>query len=421
MKTDLDALMQAKQFDAILVLGNAENNPPLTYLTGGGHVGGATLIKKRGEAAVLFCNPMERDEAAKSGLTVRLYDEYPWQDLLKQAGGDTTRMAALRLERIFTDLGLTSGRVGLYGHTDLSASFAMLTHLQALMPGIELAGEAREASLFNLAMETKSEDEVARIRRMGQVTTEVVGLTRNFLTNCDVDENEVLLKPDGSPLKLGEVKAQINLWLAERGAVPSEGYIFAIGRDAGVPHSQGNPADLMRLGQTIVFDIYPQEPGGGYFYDFTRTWSLGYATPEASELYEQVHSVYRKVIENLDLNARFKDYQTLTCREFEKFGHPTPLNTKAPLEGYVHSLGHGVGLNIHERPWSGLTADDSNILRPGVVITIEPGLYYPERGMGFRIEDTYWVRPDGVFERLAEFPYDFVLPMKKWQGGKPQQ
>ncbi len=85
------------------------------------------------------------------------------------------------------------------------------------------------------------------------------------------------------------------------------------------------------------------------------------------------------------------------------------------MEGYIHSLGHGVGLNIHERPWSGLNAADDNLLIPGTIITIEPGLYFPDQGMGFRIEDTYWVRPDGKFELLAEFPYDFVLPMKKWK------
>jgi Xaa-Pro aminopeptidase len=48
-------------------------------------------------------------------------------------------------------------------------------------------------------------------------------------------------------------------------------------------------------------------------------------------------------------------------------------------------------------------------------MTIEPGLYYPEKGMGVRIEDSYWVRPDGKIERLAEYPYDFVLPMRKWK------
>ena len=85
-------------------------------------------------------------------------------------------------------------------------------------------------------------------------------------------------------------------------------------------------------------------------------------------------------------------------------------------EGYVHSLGHGLGLNVHERPLSRHTLPDDHILKPGVVVTIEPGLYYPEKGMGVRIEDTYWVRPDGKIELLAEYPYDFVLEMKKWKG-----
>ena len=205
------------------------------------------------------------------------------------------------------------------------------------------------------------------------------------------------------------------MWLAERDAVPSEGYIFALGRDAGVPHSHGNPEDLMRLGQTIVFDLYPQEQGGGYFYDFTRTWSLGYATPEAQELYDQVQEVYNQVVENMDLNASFKEYQRMTCEYFESKGHKSPMNTPAPQDGYVHSLGHGVGINIHERPFSGFQVGDDHRLAPGVVITLEPGLYYPEKGMGFRIEDTYWVRPDGRMELLAEYPYDFVLEMKKWK------
>jgi len=91
------------------------------------------------------------------------------------------------------------------------------------------------------------------------------------------------------------------------------------------------------------------------------------------------------------------------------------MNSKSPVDGYVHSLGHGVGLNIHERPFSGINTSDEERLAPGVVITSEPGLYYPEKGMGFRIEDTIWVRPDGRMEILADYPYDFVLPMKKWK------
>ncbi len=215
----------------------------------------------------------------------------------------------------------------------------------------------------------------------------------------------MLLKADGTPLTIADVKSSISLWLAERGAVEVEGTIFAIGKDAGIPHSVGTPGDELRLGQTIVFDIFPGEAGGGYFYDFTRTWSLGYATPEARQLFDEVDKAYELGVENIDLNVSFKEYQRLVSEEFHRHGHATPMHTEGVLQnGYVHSLGHGVGLNIHERPWSRHTASDDNLLRPGVVITIEPGLYYPDKGMGARIEDTYWVRPDGNAGEAGRIP-----------------
>lgn len=416
MKSDLDALMETRNLDALLILGDAEHNPPMYYFVGGGHVSGALLIKKVGKEPILFYNDMERDEAAKSGLKTISYNEYGTVgDFLKQADGDMRMAVALRHQKILMDQGLSGGRVAVYGKVEFSQSFAVIMNLMKLIPELEFVGESGIDSTLLRAMETKDDVEVARIRQMGAVTTTVVKMVQDYLMSCDVREDEVLLKEDGTPLTIGDVKGKISLWLAERGAVDVEGLIFAIGRDAGVPHSVGNAQDLMTLGKTIVFDIFPAEQGGGYFYDFTRTWSLGYATPEAQALYDQVHEIYNHVIENLDLNASFIDYQRMTCEYFESKGHKSPLNTDAPLEGYVHSLGHGVGLNIHERPASGLTMGSDNLLKPGVVITIEPGLYYPEKGMGFRIEDTYWVRPDGKIELLAEYPYDFVLPMKKWK------
>jgi Xaa-Pro aminopeptidase len=414
MKSDLDALMRSKDLDAIVVMGNASHNPPMYYLTGGGHISSALLLKKQGEQAVLFCNDMEREEAGRTGFQVVPFSKYNYEAALQEAGGDRVLASAIRTRDIFTDNGI-HGRVGVYGIAEVGFAIATFANLQKLMTGIQLVGEAQDDSLFMLAMETKDADEVARIRKLGLVTTTVVGRVAKYLTSCGVRDDEVLLKEDGSPLTIAGVKSKIDLWLAELGAENPEGCIFAIGRDAGIPHSTGTPTDLLRLGRTIVFDIYPCEAGGGYFYDFTRTWSLGYATPQAQELYDEVKGVYDKVAENLDLNAPFKDYQRLVCEEFEKNGHQTPLHTPAPMEGYVHSLGHGVGLNIHERPFSGFSAADDNILKPGVIITSEPGLYYPAKGMGVRIEDTLWVRPDGTIEILAEYPYDFVLKMEKWK------
>ena len=84
MKKDLDALMQARNLDAILVTGPGQHNPAMVYLTGGGHLTNADLIKKCSEKAVLFHGPMERDEAAKTGLQTKDLGDYRMRDLLER-------------------------------------------------------------------------------------------------------------------------------------------------------------------------------------------------------------------------------------------------------------------------------------------------------------------------------------------------
>lgn len=410
MKSDLDSLMLSNQIDALLITGSAMHNPPMTYFTGGVHVSDADLIKKRGEAPVLFYNDMERDEAARTGLATKSLDAYRFPELLKKSDGNLVDATILRYQTMLTDLDLTSGRVALYGKIDAGTAYAIFSGLQRAMPGLELLGQADDSLLLK-ARTTKDADEVQRIRRMGQITTEVVGLTADFLTSHRAKDG-VLVKPDGQPLTIGDVKRRINLWLVERGAENPYGTIFAIGYDAAVPHSSGTESDTLRLGETIIFDIYPCEAGGGYFYDFTRTWCLGYATDEAQALYEDVLAVYRQVLSELQPGIHYPRLQQRACELFEARGHPTQHSDPQTQRGYVHSLGHGVGMDVHERPYSGRTASPEDTLEPGSVVSHEPGLYYPERKLGVRLEDTLWIRPDGSLEILAEYPHDLVLPVK---------
>jgi Xaa-Pro aminopeptidase len=412
MKKELDALMENANVDALLITGSAMHNPAMFYLTGGGHVTGADLIKKKNEPAVYFHNAMERDEAAKSGLTTRSFSLYPMEPLLKQAGGDRLKAAALRYKKILEDLGFTQGRLALYGQTDLGRGYALFTALKELMPEVEMVGY-QEKDIILDAMATKDEQELARIRKMGQVTTQVVGNVADYLTTRQVKDG-VLLDQNGSPVTIGRVKSLINLWLAEKGAENPEDCIFSMGFDTGVPHSVGNPQDILRLGEMIIFDIFPCEAGGGYFYDFTRTWCLGYAPEQAQKLYDQVHSVYDTLVSELKMGTHFGVYQERTCELFEAMGHPTVKSQPTTEIGYVHSLGHGVGLHVHERPFSGsTTARPEDVLTPGMVFTLEPGLYYAEEHIGARIEDTLCVNPDGSFEIMADFPKDLVLPVKQ--------
>jgi Xaa-Pro aminopeptidase len=412
MKSDLNKYLKEKQVDALWVTGPAQHNPPMVYLTGGGHMTQADVILPTGREAILCHAAMERDEAAKTGLKTLNYSKYPLKERMKLAEGDRLTAHALLYKNIFEEIGLTEGRVILYGRTDAGKVLSMVQKLQEMLPGLSFQGDPEDAILLQ-AMATKESDEIERIRAMGLVVTEVVARVADFLTSHQV-ENKILIKTDGSPLLIGDVKGKINLWLAELGAENPEDTIFAIGRDAGVPHSSGNPSDPLALGQTIVFDIFPCEKGGGYFYDFTRTWCLGYAPEDTQKLYDQVKSVYQQVVSELKTGLNAAHFQDRTCDLFESLGHATIRQDQSTEAGYVHSLGHGVGLNIHEKPWFSQKDDASNTLMPGSVFTIEPGLYYPDKGLGVRLEDTYYVTPEGTFEKFVDYPMELCLPM----GGK---
>jgi len=372
------------------------------------------LIIPAGQEGILFHGSMERDEAAKSGFVTKSYDSYPYAELKNLAKGNPVDIAAHRYIQMFKDTGIIEGNIAIFGNCELGSQFAILSKVQALAPKLNFVGFLDDPILMT-AMMTKEETEVNRIRNMGKITTDVVGRVSELLTSHSV-ANETLIKNDGEPLTIGDVKSKINLWLAELGAENPEDTIFAIGHDAGVPHSQGNPNDLIQLGKTIVFDIFPCEIGGGYYYDFTRTWCLGYAPAEIQKLFDQVKLVYDTVVNELELDQPFGKSQKRTCQLFEGLGHPTVNSHPGTETGYVHSVGHGLGLNIHEMPFSGASSGPNDVLAIGSVFTIEPGLYYPNKGYGIRIEDSYYVNPEGKIEILAKFPYDLVLPMTPKSG-----
>jgi Xaa-Pro aminopeptidase len=338
------------------------------------------------------------------------YDKFPFSKYLKEAGNNQIEAQALRYRDLFLEAGVEKGKIALYGSTEIGAKFSVLNKLQQLFPVYEITGLIPDTILLT-AMMKKDAEELNRIKRMGKITTSVVGKVFDFLSD-QKKKDDFLVDSDENPITIGMIKSKINYWLAEAGAENPEQTIFAVGRDAGIPHSQGNDADIIQLGKTIVFDIFPCENGGGYFYDFTRTWCVGYAPPEVQDLFNQVKQVYDQIVSELEVNKPFKHYQRRTCELFEEMGHPTILSNPGTLEGYVHSLGHGLGLHVHEMPFSGLTADEGETLAKGSVFTIEPGLYYPERNMGVRLEDTYYVSESGTIEKVVDFPMDLVIPIK---------
>jgi Xaa-Pro aminopeptidase len=363
------------------------------------------VIKKRGQEPVLVCSPIEREEAAASGLTVVNMAKYELLSVLREKEDRLAAYVEL-YRRMFTDLGV-SGQVGFYGMADQGRAWVLLNALQSQLEGIEVYGDF-DVTLIDAARATKDAAEAQRMREVGRRTCDVIARTVEFLRSHRV-KDEVLVQADGTPLTVGRVHEEIDRFIAEQRLEDPEGFIFSIGRDAGIGHSKGTPGDVLALGKTIVFDIFPREAGGGYFADVTRTFCLGYAPPEVEKAYRDVYECQVQLLEAYQVGADARRYQRMTCEFFESRGHPTIASDSKTEVGYVHSIGHGLGLAVHEEPRFSDVPANTDVLRPGHVFTCEPGLYYPDRGFGMRIEDDVWIDSEGEVHVLTDFPKDLVI------------
>jgi Xaa-Pro aminopeptidase len=408
MKADLDRLMAERALDALLILPGENEDPYRTYLSNGAQHSGL-VIKRRGDAPLIVVRGMERDEAARGGLPVHTYDDFGYGELLRAHKDDLDAITAAWYHRIFEEFGV-GGKIGVYGVSDVNIALRTVHILsRTLGDALEFVTERARETVFDRAYETKDADELARLREVARRTSAVMRATRDWLATHRAAES-VVVGAEGSPLRIGDVKRRVRELLHAHGLEDPEGMIFAQGRDAAVPHSKGADEEPLRLGATIIFDLFPREPGG-YFHDMTRTWCLGYAPPEVQAAYDAVQAAFRRSQEMCAPGLPTSQVQRMVCELFEAAGHPTVLHTPSTNNGYIHTLAHGVGLNVHEAPYFP-TFSDRYTLQAGNVFTIEPGLYYPERGYGVRLEDTVCLNEAGELEVLTDCPYDLVIGLE---------
>ncbi|MBN1316937.1 MAG: aminopeptidase P family protein [Anaerolineales bacterium] len=407
MKSDLDRFMAEREIDVAIISGVVRGNPIMYYMTNGANISGGIVVKPIDRAPVLVHSPIERDEAAQAGLETINMGKYN-RSKLQQEAGSVLGGAVLFYKQLFEDLDV-SGRIAFYGEQDQGKTFTLLNELKRSLPDITIIGEF-DWTIFDQAQMTKDAQEIERMKDVGRKTSETMQSAVAFIQQHRVN-NGLMVKQDNSPLTIGDVKQHVTVKLLENGLEDAEGMIFAIGRDAGVPHSKGNDFDPLKLGESIVFDLFPREVGGGYFHDMTRTFAIGHASPELRHVYDQVKLCYDKVVSELKVNELGKTYQELACTIFEEMGHPTIRTDPQSEDGYVHSLGHGVGLEIHSRPRLTIGDIHEDRLVPGSVFSIEPGLYYPDKGYGVRLEDLWTVDEQGNFSCLTVMDQELVIPV----------
>jgi Xaa-Pro aminopeptidase len=267
--------------------------------------------------------------------------------------------------------------------------------------GIEVVVDEPE---FIRRRRVKNELEIAGIRRAQAAATGAMGIAAELLR--DSYGRDGVLYHRGDILTAEVVREAMREHSAAMGCpMPPDVIVAAEGAGAS-GHDPGSGP--LPSGIPIVIDIWPEDEASACWADMTRTFVA--ASPPADDVVE-MHRLTFEALEAVKAAARpgvtGKELYDIACDIFEAAGHLTQRTKPEgePLrEGFYHSLGHGVGLEVHEYPSLGRSGAEA--LVPGDVVAVEPGTYRKDYG-GVRLEDLLLITPDGC-EVLADFPYDLA-------------
>jgi Xaa-Pro aminopeptidase len=263
--------------------------------------------------------------------------------------------------------------------------------------GLELTADR---PLFEARRRSKNAEELAGIHRAQRAAEAAMGAAAAMLRDAEPADGQLLL--EGQPVTSERLKAAIADTLAAH-PVTCEEPIVARGPQAAIGHERGSGP--IAPGEAVVIDLWPQDVQSACFADMTRTFVVGEPRAEIREWHTLCRAALGRAVAAIRPGAGGREVFEVVCDFFAEHGQPTQLS-KAPgetlEEGFFHSLGHGVGLEVHESPSLGRTRGDE--LVAGDVLAVEPGLYSPDIG-GVRLEDLVLVTDTGA-ETITRYAYD---------------
>jgi len=219
----------------------------------------------------------------------------------------------------------------------------------------------------------KDDDELTLIKRAAELTS--LGMKRGL----------EIIRPG---LGEWEIAAEIEYEMRRMGSSGTAfDTIVCSGSDSAYPHG-GSGERVIRGGEFVVIDIGAKHRG--YCADMTRTIVVGEPSWRQKHMQETVKEAQKAAVKNVKHNVKAREVDGAARKVIAERGYG---------EYFVHSLGHGVGLDVHEPPTVGPTSED--VLLAGNVITIEPGIYIPGFG-GVRVEDTFLITEDGATKLTAD-------------------
>ncbi len=241
----------------------------------------------------------------------------------------------------------------------------------------------------------KTPEEITLMREIQQQNEEATRAVVNLIRKSGIDEHGGLVY-ENEPVTSERVRDVIAAALRPCHCEERD-TIISCGPDTALPHCLGT--GQLRANQPIVMDVFPRNLKTGYFADMTRTISKGAPSGEIIQMYETVHAAKELAANMLGPGVSGAEVHNAVAAFFTEKGYET-----AGASGFIHSLGHGVGLEIHEGP---ALSPSGGILEPGNVVTIEPGLYYPGIG-GVRLEDMGVITENG-FDRFTNFEEQLIV------------
>jgi len=338
--------------------------------------------------AHVMVNTLERDRVTEAVPDAELYD---LNDLglgeLRESGKPYEEIELELASRAAAAMGLREAVV------DPLFPVAVADRLRA--DGIELRPDA---NAFGMRRRAKLGWELDGIRSAQRAAEAAMAAAAALLRSAEVDGDALIL--DGQPLLAEQVRAAAREACAALGAPAPPGVIVASVHQ-GFGHEPGSgplPAHL-----PIQVDLWPRDEATGCWADMTRTFVVGEPAAGVTEQEALVRRAIEAARDATRPGISGRELHALVCDIFEASGRLTQRTGPGddPTEGFQFSLGHGVGLEVHEEP--GLGQIGREPLVAGDVIAVEPGLWDPKIG-GVRFEDLLLVT-DGGCETLTDYPY----------------
>jgi Xaa-Pro aminopeptidase len=383
LRGDLDSILAEKGAEALLLHSDSYRDANMYYLTEFLAPDPFIFLKRVDADPVVVVNQMEYPRAQKQSIVkdVRSYLDYNYLQTVKSAKEPQLGAIKFIAKVAENELGVGT-KICVPPNFPLIAADVLREEGLTVIPMFGVVEEARE---------TKDIHEVEEIREIQAVVEEVTSEAIEIIANSDVGSNGTL-HFNREPLTVGKIKSVFGSKLLENGCLPEEDIIVACGTKSSDPHYAGEPEDKLKADQPIILDIFPRSIQKRYWTDMTRTVVKGRASTEVKHMFDTVFEAKNASLDAIHAGAIGSQVYDVCCDILEKAGYETTRGGKKVTKGMPHSLGHGVGLQIHESPR--INELSMSPLREHNVVTVEPGLYDPNVG-GVRLEDIIEVTKSG--------------------------